>query len=291
MVTGSEGFVGRHLTDYLTSECGHLVGRYDIQGGLDITDKEQVFDFFERFKPNVVYHLAAQVNAKRSEEDRERDWKINVVGTLNIIDAMIKNNCNVLTFASSGAAYAPVSNYGVTKKAAEEYILKYTRQGKIQGKICRFSSVYGFDRHTNGWAGAINRFLVQGISEVPITLHGTGTSTRDFTHVYDVVRAMELVQRNGHYGQVYNIGTGIQHPVYHVAEIAGFFTQTKIELVEANIADIKNPPHSTTELARLGFVPKYDLYSGMREVYHQLVPYLDKHPELLFEKEEDKDED
>jgi UDP-glucose 4-epimerase len=275
LVTGAKGFVGSHLTEYLSQRCGHLVGIMDIVDGIDITNREQVFYFFEKFKPHIVYHLAAQINPKKSEENRELDWKVNVEGTLNIIDATIESPANVLVFTSSDAAVNSISNYGVTKKTAEEYILKYTRQGKIQGKIARFSSVYGTGR---GIRGALNRFVNQAVTEQPITLYLSALDAkRDFIYVKDCVRALELIQRDGEIGEIYNVGTGIQYSINSAAYLVrdlynGIAIDLQplaiVERVEGGMIDTSGSKFDTTELAKLGFVAKTDLVHGIKKLFN-----------------------
>lgn len=270
MITGGDGFVGSHLQDYLARECGHLCGVFDIANGFDITDADQVQWFFDTFKPVIVYHLAAQINPKKSEEDRRKDWEINVQGTLNIIDCMVKNPvANVLVFSSSDAVVNPISNYGVSKRAAEEYILKYTRQGKLQGKIARFSSIYGHGRFGRG---VINRFIEKAKKGEPLTVYGTGASQRDFTHVSDCVRALELIQRDGQIGGVYNVGTGIQHKVRDVANLISLLGDVDVELMEVEDNEVFGSDFDTSELAKLGFVARKDIYKGILDLFSTWSP-------------------
>jgi nucleoside-diphosphate-sugar epimerase len=268
LVTGSSGFVGRNLVKYLSRECGHLCGLFDLSDGLDITDRDTIYRFFDRFEPQIVYHLAAQINPKRSEENRELDWRVNVQGTLNIIDAMIEHNVNVLVFTSSDAVVNPVSNYGVTKRTAEEYILKYTRQNKIQGKIARFSSVYGYGRK----GGAVNIFLNQGINGKNITpFLNSFSHLRDYTYVTDVCKALEIVQRDGEIGGIYNVGTGVKHSTIDVATLVSLLTGSEIRFLKNDISAVGGSDFDVTPLHKLGFVPEYDLYKGMKAIYHMMA--------------------
>lgn len=241
-------------------------------------DYDQMKNIFNRFKPNIVYHLAAQSRASFSEEHPYDDLDINAKGTINIIRCVAESDdVNVMVLASSQACEEPWSNYAVSKIAAEEYVKKYSREGLIQGKIARFSSVYGSDRYTAGedepiWHGAVNRFLYQAMYDQPLTVHGLGAAKRDFIDVRDVVIGLEYVRVDGQIGGTYNVGTGVQHTVKDVARMAQFITKSDSEIryVDAPTEDFKEGPFDVAETFKLGFVPKYDLYLGMRDTYRDM---------------------
>ena len=276
LIIGSSGFIGRHLHWYLNSR-EQMVGLCDLTDGIDIRDYDMLSKVFSRFKPHIVYHLAAQVFAGPSETHPSNDIEVNINGTINVIRCVAEcEHSNVLVFSSTQAVVEPWSNYAVSKMAAEEYIKKYTRQGLIQGKIVRFSSVYGPDRYSVdddeqvSWHGPINRFLYQGMKKTPITVYGTGDSMRDYTHISDVVRAMEYVRLDGQIGGTYNIGTGTQHSVSDIADLAKFISKSRRKakyFPDKGGDDFKSGSFNVQNLFKLGFVPRYDLYSGMLDTY------------------------
>lgn len=264
MVTGSSGFVGQALTEYLYKNCNHLVGEFDLKDGMDITDIDKIRWFFERFKPQVVYHLAGQVDVGYGEKNPQKDLDINAKGTYNLLQVMAENNVHVIVFTSSDAAAETMTNYGVSKLTAENYVLKFTHNTEIQGKIARFSSIYGAGRIRDGkQQGPVNNFLYQGLTKQPITVFGSGESTRSFFHISDTVRALELIQRDGHIGQIYNVGSGVLHTINLVAHIAKQLTGGEIVREPNEGAFVSGTNFDCTRLARLGFTPQYDLYTGM----------------------------
>lgn len=275
LVTGSKGFIGRHLVWHL-NEKGHLCALIDLEEGVDITNYEQMDEIFRLFKPDVVYHLAAQVNAAKSEEDPELDWRVNVLGSLNIMNLMYKYGVHVGVFVSTQAVQEPTSNYAVSKLAMEEYVKKNTRQGRFKGKIARISSCYGPDRFKYEekqpiFIGPVNRFIYQCMTDEPITIYGEGTQLRDYIEVTDAVRALEIVREHGVIGETYNVGTGVQYRVSEVATVAKAVTgKHDIEIKyepESGLVDYKGGPFDVTETFKLGFVPRYDQYMGMSNTF------------------------
>jgi len=282
LVTGSSGFIGRHLVWYL-NENEHFCGLVDIIEGVDITNYKQMRQVFNLFKPEAVYHLAAQVGAAKSEEDPELDWKVNVEGSLNIIKCMIDFEVNVGIFVSTQAVHEPTSNYAVSKLAMEEYVKKYTRQGKILGKIVRFSSCYGPDRYgiidkKPVFNGPVNRFIHQCLEKQPITIYGDGLQKRDFIEVTDCCKALELVRQHGQIGKTYNIGTGVQYTIQEIATLANFIVGGRKHKIDykkdKGISDLISAPFNVRETFKLGFVPKYDLYKGMCNVATEIPKIL-----------------
>jgi len=264
MITGSRGFVGEALTEYLSKSCNHFVGMFDLKDGMDITDIDKIRLFFNHFKPQVVYHLAGQVDVGYGEKNPQKDLDINAKGTYNLLQVMAENKVHVIVFTSSDAAAETMTNYGVSKLTAEKYVLKFTMNNEVQGKIARFSSVYGPRRIRDGkQQGPVNNFLYQGITKQPITVFGSGESTRSFSYISDTVRALELIQRDGHIGQIYNVGSGVLHTINMVAHIAKQLTGAEIVKENVEGAFVSGTNFDCTNLARLGFTPQYDLYTGM----------------------------
>lgn len=267
--TGSDGFIGNTLVEYLTKTCGHFVAKFDIASGMDILNNEHLEYVFANFKPEAVYHLASQPDPKKGEDDPELDMDINIKATHRLIQKMIEFDCHVLVFTSSDAAENPTTNYGVSKRAAELYIQKYCKSGQIQGKIARFSSIYGPNRTRNGkQAGPVNIFLDNGIHNRPLEVYGVNT-LRDYMYVWDACRALELIQRDGVIGEIYNVGSGVRHTSLEVAEVAKMITGAEIILNDSPSLT-ESSSFNVTKLAKLGFVPEYDLLSGMKFT-HQMM--------------------
>lgn len=200
IITGSIGFIGSHLVRELSS---HTLMLADKKLGIDITD-----DFYEthkRFRPDLIYHLAAQTSVQDS--DYVRMLQDNILGTQEIA----KFRCPIV-FTSSGGVYGgaslpskendtlmPENVYSATKVIGERIL-----QGKT---ILRLSNVYGEGGH------GVYEKLKSGHR-----INGDGEATRDFIHVSDVIRALIMAQS---WTGVFNIGTGIETSVNQLADILG----------------------------------------------------------------------
>ena len=234
LVTGGAGFIGSHIVDALI-EKGHRVlvvddlstGRMDNVNGaaqlhqLDIRSAETA-QLIASQPITALYHLAAQMDVRRSTEDPVFDASVNVLGTLNLLQAAVNAGVEQVIFASTGGAIygeqetfpapeghpaRPVSPYGVSKLAAERYLFYFHVQYGLNATCLRFANVYGERQNPHGEAGVVAIFmnkLLQG--ETPV-INGDGLQTRDYVHVSDVVAAnLGALGRPGF--NIYNVGTG-----------------------------------------------------------------------------------
>ena len=240
LVTGGAGFIGSHLADAFLAD-GHEIAVLDnLHGGLaervpagvrffqtDLRDAEAVAAACREFRPETVAHYAAQMDVRRSRADPAHDAAVNVVGALNVLLAAHAAGAGRFLFASSGGAIAgdnprlplaedvqarPLSPYGVTKGAFEDYLRIWQRVHGMATVILRFANVYGPRQGATGDAGVVAIFakaLWRG--EAP-TIYGDGTSARDYVFVGDVVAAnraaltVPVGSRRG--GETLNVGTG-----------------------------------------------------------------------------------
>jgi len=225
--------------------------------------------------PDQIYHLAGQAYLNTGEANPYNDLDVNAKGMINLL-RLTENTDISLIYTSTGAVYGlsevphkedsacrPMCNYGISKLAAELYLQKWVSTRGVDAKIVRFSSIYGPGRR----AGPVNVFLRQAINGKPITVHGSGSQTRDYVHVEDVVRGMELVQERGQRGHIYNLGFGEEHSV---AEVAGIVQQiypsTSIEYVKAEYSpyDLPRSWFDITKARGLGYNPRMHLELGIR---------------------------
>ncbi len=244
LITGGAGFIGSHLVDACVAN-GHTVAIIDnLSTGrqenlaealqskkatlytLDITNKEALLAIFESFKPEVVYHLAAQINVRNSMKDPLYDAEINVIGGLNVLECMRAVGCKRIIFSSTGGALfdddqlpydetmtpSPSAPYGIAKLTFEQYLDFYSRQYGFETTILRYANVYWPRQNPLGEAGVISIFLDRIHKNETPTIYGDGTQTRDFVHVDDVVSANLHVLKNTLLG-IYHVGTGIETSV------------------------------------------------------------------------------
>lgn len=230
LITGSRGFVGRYLRNELENNGYHVVGLDILEGEktvqADLLDLERLKEAISLIAPNIIIHLAGQANVARSWETPQRTMELNVIGAINLLEAVRAFNPAVrMVLVGSSDQYGalgdagemvsetlemrPQTPYAVSKKAQEEIAGVYVQAYGMN--ICMTRSF------NHGGAGQQEGFLIpdfaSGIVHVErgltACLHvGNLTSRRDFTHVRDVVRAYRLIAEKGQTGEVYNVGSG-----------------------------------------------------------------------------------
>jgi len=236
LVTGGAGFIGSNLVDALIGLSHDVVVVDNLSSGLrknlnprakfyeiDICDKK-LSEVFEREKPEVVNHHAAQIDVRKSGEDPIADAEANIVGSLNVITNCLRFGVKRIIYASSGGAVYgdvqylpadeshpinPISQYGVSKHTVEHYLHLYSVTHGLQYVILRYSNVYGPRQNPYGEAGVVAIFAIQMLTGKQPTIFGPGDKTRDYTHVSDIVKA-NLVALDKGKNAIYNIGTGVE---------------------------------------------------------------------------------
>jgi UDP-glucose 4-epimerase len=260
LVTGGAGFIGSHLVDALLARGDTVAVVDDLSTGrrervpegvpLHVVDIAAIGDAMERERPDVVFHLAAQVDVRKSVADPAHDARANVAGTASVLEAARVAGARRVLFASTGgalygesvplptpedAALAPFSPYGASKAAAETYLALYTRLHGLSTMALRFGNVYGPRQDPHGEAGVIAIFAGTKVEGRRATVYGDGSQTRDYVYVGDVVSGFLAAAAAEATGAV-NIGTGVETSVLELVEAIG---------VEADFA-----PARTGEVAR-----------------------------------------
>ena len=244
LVTGGAGFIGSNVVDGLI-EAGYEVVVVDnlITGKrenvnpkarfyrVDITspDLEEVF---ERERPDYVNHHAAQMNVRKSVDDPMYDARVNVLGSVNLLELCRRYEVKKVIYASTGGAvygeplYLPVdedhpvnplSPYGVTKHTVEHYLYFYGANYGLRYTILRYPNIYGPRQDPHGEAGVVAIFTEKMLRNERPTIFGDGTQTRDYVYVGDVVTANLLAIDKGD-GEIYNVGTGVETSVNELFE-------------------------------------------------------------------------
>src|SRR5680860_1518552 len=250
LVTGGAGFIGSNLVDALLARGDAVTVVDDLSTGrrsnldtalaagaelaeLDIRDAASLAERVAAARPDVVFHLAAQIDVRRSLADPAFDAAVNVGGTANLLEAMRAAGSPRIVFVSTGGAIygegegkalplgedapiEPFSAYGQSKFAAEGYLALYERLYGLSGVSLRLGNVYGPRQDPLGEAGVIAIFCGKLRGGERPTVFGDGRQTRDYIYVGDVVTAALAAARSGASGPV-NIGSGIETDVLELA--------------------------------------------------------------------------
>ena len=251
LVTGGAGFIGSNLVDALVGRGDEVTVVDDLSTGrrsnldaalaggaelveLDIRDGERLTGLAADRRPEAVFHLAAQIDVRKSLADPYFDASINVGGTANVLESARAGGCGRIVFVSTGGAIygegegqriplpeeapiAPLSAYGQSKFAAEGYLALYERLYGLSGVSLRLGNVYGPRQDPLGEAGVIAIFCGVLRDGGRPTVFGDGTQTRDYIYVGDVVSAA-LAAAASRVGGPVNVGTGRETTVLELVE-------------------------------------------------------------------------
>ena len=251
LVTGGAGFIGSHLVDRLLSDGADVCVIDNLSTGqkenlsealknkdrfrlceLDVVSKE-AGKVLRDFSPEVVFHLAAQMNVRKSVEDPVFDAQQNVLGIVNVLENAVTVGAKRFIFSSTGGAIYgeqnqfpapesheinPKSPYGVSKRAGELYLQYYAENSPLQIVALRYANVYGPRQNAKGEAGVVAIFCGKAIKGEPLVVNGTGEQTRDYVYVEDVTRANVAAATCSLDEQfsIYNIGTGKESSVIDI---------------------------------------------------------------------------
>ena len=256
LVTGGAGFIGSHLVDALVGRGDEVLVLDDLSTGKhenlveakargatlevgDITDARVLLTRLEGFKPEAVFHLAAQIDVRKSMADPAFDIRLNVLGTVNVLEAAVRVGAERLVFTSTGGAIygegldrpedlpfaesvrcRPDSVYGQSKLAAEGYVELYRRSRGLSTGVLRLGNVYGPRQDPALEAGVVAIFSDLARDGGRPTVFGDGTQTRDYIHVADVVAGLLAAQASREPGP-FNVGTGVETTVLDLVELIG----------------------------------------------------------------------
>jgi UDP-glucose 4-epimerase len=297
LVTGGAGFIGSHLTDALLARGDEVAVVDDLSAGrvarldpdvtlhkLSVTDAAALNAVVGSYQPELICHLAAQIDVVASVAFPAQDAQVNVVGMVNLLEAARLTDARVVFASSGGALYGrdapipsredvlplPESPYGIAKYCAEQYVGLYNRLHGTRHSVLRLANVYGPRQDPAGEAGVITIFCASALAGERPTIYGDGTQTRDYVYVGDTVRAFLAAADSGRPG-TWNIGAGIEITVLDlvgiIAGIAGhpvsprFVAPRAGELLRSAVAVDR-------VAAELGWQPGMTLTEGVGRVYH-----------------------
>jgi UDP-glucose 4-epimerase len=307
LVTGGAGFIGSNLVDALLARGDHVTVVDDLSTGrrenldgaladgarlveLDLRDGAALVELCAAERPELVFHLAAQIDVRRSVADPAFDASINVGGTANLLEATRRSAASRVVFASTGGAIygegegqalplgedapvAPLAPYGQSKFAGEGYVSLYDRLHGLSGISLRLGNVYGPRQDPLGEAGVIAIFCGRLRAGQRPTVYGDGRQTRDYIYVGDVVAAA-LAAAESEASGAFNVGTGVETDVLslaaRLAELGGA-ESFEPELAPPRAGEVQRISIDPSRAAReLGWAPETELDQGLRQTLDSL---------------------
>lgn len=294
LVTGGAGFIGSHVVDRLVEEGHNVVVVDDLSSGkrknvnkaaslykLDI-QSGRLERVFRNERPNVVIHLAAQINVRRSVEDPMFDAQVNILGTMNVLRQAVHHGARKVIFSSSGGAIYgeqeiypapethpmnPMSPYGISKLCGEHYLSYFQRISGIQVVSLRYANVYGPRQDPEGEAGVISIFLQKMLNNEQPIINGNGRQTRDFIFVDDVAEANLAAMGQESHG-VYNVGTGTETSINELFRMLAGLTGASCKEVHGPAKQgeqMRSVIDPTKIRQELGWDPKVELADGLKK--------------------------
>ena len=295
LVTGGAGFIGSHVVDAFVA-AGHEVEVLDnLSTGreenvnpdarlhrADVRDLTQVQQAVSSFRPEIVDHHAAQSEVPKSVADPGYDAQVNVVGGLNVLRACVDSSVRKVIFSSTGGALygepdvvpndedhpiRPLSPYGTSKFAFEQYLATFERTFHLQYTTLRYANIYGARQDFAAEEGrVIAIFASRMIEGKPVTIDGDGNQSRDMLHVGDIATANLGVLDRGD-GGTYHISTGIPVSVNDLYRKLAILTEYRLEprFGPARKGDVyRIALDNTRARTELGWEPRINLEEGLR---------------------------
>ena len=293
IVTGGAGFIGSHVAGALLARGDDVTVVDDLSTGkrenvpegavLEVVDiREPLEDLFAG--ADACFHLAAQADVRVSVERPDHDAGVNVLGTISVLEAARRHGTQVVFASTGGAIYGecegpapedaerrPLSPYGVSKLAGEEYLAAYNRLYGTRHVALRYGNVYGPRQDPKGEAGVVAIFLSRLAAGEAPRIFGDGLQTRDYVYAGDVAQAtLGAVGRDG----VFNVGSGTETSVVALYElcrqVAGSDLQP--EFAEARLGELQRSVLDVSRAERvLGWRPQTSLEEGLRLTWDALA--------------------
>ncbi|NOJ77166.1 NAD-dependent epimerase/dehydratase family protein [Myxococcus xanthus] len=293
LVTGGAGFIGSHVCDEFLRGGHDVIALDDLSGGkrenLDPRVRLAVHDIRSREaselikseKPDVLCHLAAQMDVRRSVDDPSFDADVNIRGMLNLLEAARVSGVKKVIFSSTGGAIygeqdvfpapeshptRPISPYGVSKASGELYLGYYRAQYGLPYVALRYANVYGPRQNPHGEAGVVAIFSQRLIAGQGCTIFGEGKQTRDFVFGPDVARANRLAFENDYVGAI-NIGTGVETDINRLYALLAEAAGSSVSVTHAPGKpgeQMRSCVDNALAKKVLGWEPSVDVREGLR---------------------------
>lgn len=252
LITGGAGFIGSHIAERSLAEGWQVAVMDDLSSGrrenvpesaeffqVDIQDRSAVGNAFTVFRPDAVSHQAAQASVAISVREPQKDASINILGSLNILQACVENKVKQIVFASTGGAIygevpegtrasisttpVPISPYACSKFAVEKYLECFRQEHGLNYTVLRYANVYGPRQDPHGEAGVVAIFCNRMIAQQPVSIFARGTvgdpgCVRDYVYIGDVAKANLAALRGQIPERILNVGTGQESTTLQLAE-------------------------------------------------------------------------
>jgi UDP-glucose 4-epimerase len=296
LVTGGAGFIGSHLTDALIARGDDVAVLDDLSTGrpgrmderavlhkVSVAEADHLEAIAADFRPELICHLAAQIDVRASVSQPAADAQANVVGTVNVLEAARAVGARVLFCSTGGALYGrdapipsledvlplPESPYGVAKHCAEQYVVLYNRLHGTGHTVLRLANVYGPRQDPAGEAGVVAIFCAQVLAGERPTIYGDGRQTRDYIYIGDAVAAFLAAAGRGRPG-IWNIGSGAEVSVLELARVIAAVAGQPVDPVfaPARPGELLRSALASERAERdLGWVASTPLAAGVARVY------------------------
>lgn len=298
LITGGAGFIGSHLVDALIEKKHRVFVIDNLSTGfkkninprarffrVDLTNHKKIEAILKYEKPDVIFHLAAQMSVQESVKNPLFDAENNILASINLISLAHKYKVKKIVFSSTGGAIYgdtknrptpetekewPLSPYGIAKLTVDKFLTYY---GKIHGlnfTSLRYANVFGPRQNPHGEAGVVAIFLNKMLKSQQPTINGSGKQTRDYVFVGDVVNANLLALKNFNKTGIYNVGTGKETSVNTLFQEINLHFKNKFKEVHgpAKIGEQKTSCLSWAKIKKdFGWTPKVDFKTGIKKTY------------------------
>jgi UDP-glucose 4-epimerase len=292
VVTGGAGFIGSHVVEALLARDDDVLvlddlssgKRENVPEGAELREIDVRTPLNEHFEgTEACLHLAAQVDVRTAVERPDFDADVNVLGTIRVLEAARAHGTRVVLASTGGAIYGehegkateetarrPISPYGVSKLAAEEYVASYNRLYGTRHVSLRYANVYGPRQDPKGEAGVVSIFLgALKRGEAP-RIFGDGKQTRDYVFAGDVARAtLAAAGREG----IFNVGTGIETSVLELYDLCRRVAGVELEpeMAAARLGELERSVLDASLAERgLGWTPEVELEEGLRLTWESI---------------------
>lgn len=298
LVTGANGTLGSKIVDELLQQGDDVLAMYhkntDNQNSIaesvvgDVTDYASILKICKDNSIDGIFHYAAIMDVRKSEQSPVSTHNVNVSGTLNVVKAALESDIYRILYPSSAAVYgkttenpvsenaeiSPISFYGLAKQISEQYVGYFSDFYGMSSLILRYFNVYGLDQYREGSFNTIIPLLIKkALTNEKIQIYGDGTQTRDYIFAKDAITQSVSAMKSGARG-IYNIGSGTQTSINQIISILQNIcgNEMKVEYLPQNPNDLK---HSCADISAakktFSFNPTTTIEDGIKQVYNDYL--------------------